>query len=64
MRNVFKFVNEVKLELSRVIWPKPDEFVGSTIVVIVLVSIMAIYFWQVDFWLNKLLQYLIRYFGA
>jgi len=64
MKNVAKFLNEVKLELSRVVWPKRDEFLGATIVVIFLVTVMALYLWQVDFWLSRAVSYVIQVFGA
>jgi len=64
MKDVVKFVNEVKLELSRVIWPKWDEFIGSTIVVVVLVTILSIYLGLVDFGINKAVRYALRFFSA
>ena len=64
MKNVAKFLNEVKLELSRVVWPKRDEFLGATIVVIFLVTVMTLYLWQVDFWLSKVVNYVVQVFGA
>ena len=35
--NVMQFLKEVRFELSRVEWPKPDEFIGATIVTLLLV---------------------------
>jgi len=43
MKNVTQFVKEVHLELSKVTWPKFDEFIGSTIVVLLLMSFFSIY---------------------
>jgi len=64
MKDVVKFINEVKLELSRVIWPKMDEFIGSTIVVIVLVAIVAFYLFLLDSAFNRMMGYLFRFFSA
>ena len=43
-----QFLNEVKIELGKVAWPKFDEFVGSTIVVLFLVFAFAVYLGLVD----------------
>jgi len=64
MKDVFRFISEVRLELSRVIWPKPEELFGSTVVVIVFTTIMAVYLWQLDFWFNRGLGYLLKLFSA
>ena len=64
MRDIAKFVNEVKLELSRVIWPKRDEFIGATIVVIFLVAVLSIYLGLVDFGVSRAINYVIKSFGA
>ena len=43
-----QFFREAKTELKKVKWPTRKELVASTAVVIVLVIIMAIFFWIVD----------------
>jgi len=64
MNNIGKFLGEVKLEMSRVVWPKRDEFIGSTIVVVFLVAVLSLYLGVVDFGLNKLVHYIMKIFGA
>jgi len=64
MKDVVKFVNEVRLELSRVVWPKWDEFIGSTIVVIVLVTIMSLYLFVVDKSCDVMVRYILKFFSA
>ncbi len=46
--NVVQFLKEVKTELSRVEWPKPDEFIGATIVTLLLVLFFTVYLGLVD----------------
>lgn len=48
MNQVVQFLKEVKIELSRVEWPKFDEFVGATIVTLVLVLLFTVFFFIVD----------------
>lgn len=46
--NVMQFLKEVRTELSRVEWPKPDEFIGATIVTLLLVLFFSIYLGLID----------------
>ena len=58
---MMQFLNEVKVELSRVVWPKFDEFVGATIVSLLLVIIFAIFFGSVDRIISLLAKYIFTY---
>lgn len=48
MDMVAQFLREVRAELARIEWPKPDAFIGSTIVVLVLVALFALFLGGVD----------------
>jgi preprotein translocase subunit SecE len=48
MKNVAQFLNEVRVELSRVTWPSFDEFVGSTIVALFVIAVFSIYVGTID----------------
>ena len=43
-----KFIQEVRVELSRVEWPKPEEFIGATLITLMLVLFFTIFFFLVD----------------
>ena len=45
---LIQFLHEVRVELSKVAWPSFDEFVGSTIVVLFLVVVFALYLGVID----------------
>ena len=45
---VVQFLKEVRSELARIEWPRPNEFVGSTVVVLILVCLFAIFLGGVD----------------
>jgi preprotein translocase subunit SecE len=64
MADVFRFFREVKSELGKVVWPKYGEFVGSTIVVLVLVLFFSVYLGLLDFMLSRAAEYVFDYFGA
>lgn len=48
VKQVTQFLKEVKVELSRVEWPKRKEFIGATIVTLILVLFFTIFLGIVD----------------
>ena len=58
MKNISQFLTEVKVELSKVVWPKYDDLVGSIIVVLILVIAFSIYLGLVDFVFYRIAQQL------
>lgn len=64
MKDVVQFLQEVRIELSKVIWPKPEEFFGATLVVLVVVAASAIYLGIVDFALAQLMSYIFKLYGS
>ncbi len=48
MEKIQKFLKEVNAELRKVTWPTKDELIGSTIVVIVVSVIVAVFIGIVD----------------
>lgn len=56
MKNVNNFLGEVRIELSKIIWPKFDELVGSMIIVLLIVTAFSIYLGIIDFIFYKLAQ--------
>jgi preprotein translocase SecE subunit len=64
MKDVLQFFNEVKVELTRVIWPKFDEWVGSTVIVLVLVAVLALYLYFVDGILSLLVHRIFDYYSG
>ena len=63
MKNVAQFLHEVRSELSKVVWPKFDSFVESTIVVLVLVFAFAIYLWVIDKGFTSAMENIFRHYG-
>jgi preprotein translocase subunit SecE len=63
MKDVIQFLNEVRLELNKVVWPKVDEWIGSTIIVLVLVLVFALYLKAVDTGFSELIKYVIKTYG-
>ena len=57
---VTEFLQQVKAELQKVTWPTRKETYGSTVVVIVLVLMVAVFLWVVDTGLSALIQTLLN----
>jgi preprotein translocase subunit SecE len=54
-----QFLREVKVELSKVTWPSRNQTIGSTVVVIIFVFIIALFLGVVDFGLSSLIRFII-----
>ena len=54
-----EFLQQVKGELQKVTWPTRKETYGSTVVVIVLVLIVAVFLWLVDSALSAMIKTLL-----
>lgn len=64
LNNVMQFFQGVRFELSKVEWPKRNEFIGSTIVVLFLVFLFSVYLGAVDFGFSKLAKYIFTLYGG
>ncbi len=52
-RSAWTFVKEARVELGKVVWPTRKETMQTTLVVIVLVVLVALFLWIVDLGLIK-----------
>jgi preprotein translocase subunit SecE len=57
---VAEFLQQVKAELQKVTWPTRKETYGSTMVVIVLVLMVAVFLWVIDSALSTMIQTLLN----
>ena len=55
-----QFLREVKVELKKVTWPTRKQTVGSTIVVIILVMVIAFFLGAVDIGLSSLVKVVLQ----
>jgi preprotein translocase subunit SecE len=56
----FQFLREVKMELKKVTWPSRKQTIGSTVVVLVLVTIIAFFLGVVDIGLSSIVKVVLR----
>ena len=59
-KDAAKFFREVKVELQKVTFPTRQETVGSTVVVLVLTVIMAVYLGFSDWALARIVKMLLQ----
>lgn len=57
-RNFWQFVQGSRVELRKVVWPNRQETLQVTLLVFVMVAIMGLFFWALDWMLGSLTQWL------
>ncbi len=57
---VQEFFREVLLEFKRVTWPNRQELVNSTVIVIVVTLVLAVFLGGVDISLTKVVERILR----
>lgn len=62
--NPVKFVNEVRAEVAKVVWPTRREVVLTTIMVFIMATLTAIFFSLVDLVIRSGLTSVLGYFGS
>ena len=63
MTNPLKFIQEVRGEVSKVVWPTRREVFLTTIMVFVMATLTAIFFAIVDLIIRSGLEGVLNYFG-
>ena len=58
--NPFKYVQQVRSEVSKIIWPSRRETITTTVMVFVMATIVAIFFFLIDPLVGSLLELILR----
>jgi preprotein translocase subunit SecE len=58
-----EFIRQVRTEGSRVHWPTRKETVATAIMVVIMTTILAIFFFGVDAFFSTLVKFLINLIG-
>jgi preprotein translocase subunit SecE len=61
--NPLRFVQQVRAEVAKVVWPTRRETLLTTAMVFVMATITAIFFFFVDFLIRNGLEMILRTFG-
>ena len=62
--NPVKFIQEVRAEVSKVVWPTRRETLMTTMMVFFMATLTAIFFFLVDLLLRTGLNGVLGYFGG
>lgn len=60
VKGTIKYLKEVRLELSKVVWPKKEQVIRLTLTVIIISVIVGVYVGLLDFSFTKLLELILE----
>jgi len=52
MKNIGTFFKEVRVELSKIVWPTREEFIGATIVALIVILAFTLFLSAVNYTCN------------
>jgi preprotein translocase subunit SecE len=61
--NPLQFIQQVRAEVAKVVWPTRREVMLTTVMVFILAAVTAIFFATVDVLIRGGLQYVLNMFG-
>ncbi len=61
--NPFQFIQQTRAEIAKVVWPTRREVLTTTVMVFIMASLTAVFFFFVDFLINEGLQLLLSLVG-
>lgn len=64
MANPIQFINETRAEIAKVVWPTRREVLMTTIMVFIMATLTAVFFFLVDLLIRTGLQGILNTFGG
>ncbi|KEJ93785.1 preprotein translocase subunit SecE [Pseudosulfitobacter pseudonitzschiae] len=61
--NPLQFIQQVRTEISKVVWPTRREVMLTTVMVFIMAALVAVFFALVDILIRGGLQQILTYFG-
>ncbi|MEP2027136.1 MAG: preprotein translocase subunit SecE [Paracoccaceae bacterium] len=61
--NPFQFLQQVRAEVSKVVWPTRREVLLTTVMVFIMAALTAVFFSLVDITIREALKLVLGYFG-
>ncbi|MBM2292679.1 preprotein translocase subunit SecE [Sulfitobacter pseudonitzschiae] len=61
--NPLQFIQQVRTEVSKVVWPTRREVMLTTVMVFIMAALVAVFFALVDILIRGGLQQILTYFG-
>ena len=59
-----EFIRQVRAETSKVVWPTRKETITTAIMVLIMTSLLALFFFGVDSMFSAIVQFLLRQLGS
>jgi preprotein translocase subunit SecE len=59
-----EFIRQVRAETAKVVWPSRKETVTTAIMVIIMTTILGLFFFGVDSFFSAIVQFLLRQLGS
>ncbi|KKR80202.1 MAG: Preprotein translocase subunit E [Candidatus Daviesbacteria bacterium GW2011_GWA1_41_61] len=60
MSKILDFLTEVRVELSKVVWPTPNQAIRLTVIVIMVTITVGFFIGAVDYLLTKALELVLK----
>ena len=64
MANPIQFIQQVRSEVSKVVWPTRREVALTTVMVFIMATLAAIFFFFVDWLIRNGLTQILLFFGS
>ncbi len=61
--NPLQFIQQVRTEVSKVVWPTRREVMLTTVMVFIMAALVAVFFAVIDILIRGGLQQILTYFG-
>ncbi len=61
--NPFQFIQQTRAEIAKVVWPTRREVLLTTVMVLIMAALTAVFFFVVDLVIRTGLEYLLRFAG-
>jgi preprotein translocase subunit SecE len=58
-----EYIRQVRAEAGKVVWPTRKETVTTAIMVMILTTMLAVFFFGIDSLLNTIVQFLLSFLG-
>ena len=59
-----EFIRQVRAETAKVVWPSRKETVTTAIMVIIMTTVLGLFFFGVDSFFSAIVQFLLRRVGS
>ena len=58
-----EFIRQVRAEASKVVWPTRKETISTAIMVLIMTTLLALFFFGIDSLFNTIVQFLLSFLG-